>query len=93
MEAKYEMSTKPIQWQMVNGQSVMAGDITVTPQAQALSVRLPFVGFVWNRPVAVVVEQNGRSERIPIIDITRLVIVALTLASAIVTLLTWRKSS
>ena len=46
---------------------------TVTPISRVLSVRLPFAGFVWNRPYAVVVERGGRVERIPILDVTRMV--------------------
>ena len=51
---------------------VTVHDVTVTPQARALMVRLPKVGLVWNRPTAVLVEQNGQARRIPIVDITRI---------------------
>lgn len=52
---------------------VMAGGrVTVTPQAQRLVLRWRSVGFVWNRPVAMLVERNGRLERYPIRDVTRL---------------------
>ncbi len=53
------------------------GKLTVTPEAQALVLRLPFMGFVWNRPVAVVVEQDGRRERYAILDVTRVVVLAM----------------
>lgn len=36
------------QVQTVVGQPVIVGDITVTPQSQAIIVRLPIGGFVWN---------------------------------------------
>jgi hypothetical protein len=51
------------------------GDVTVTPQSQALAVRWPFGGFVWNRPVAILVERGGpRSvERMHVVDVTRMV--------------------
>ena len=64
-----------VQWQTVSGDPVTVGDVTVTPQSQALTVRLPFGGFVWNRPVAVVVEQGGAHtvERLPVVDVTRLI--------------------
>jgi hypothetical protein len=54
------------------GQPVTVGKITVTPQSQALIVRLPIGGFVWNRPKAVLVEQDGQVKRLPIRDVTRI---------------------
>ena len=64
-----------IQWQTVSGDSMTVGDVTVTPQSQALIVRWPFGGFVWNRPVAILVERDGSRivERMRVIDVTRLV--------------------
>lgn len=58
--------------QTTSGAPVTAGDVTVTPEAQALTVRFPNIGFVWNRPVAVLVERDGQTERIPILDVTRM---------------------
>lgn len=49
----------------------MRGAISVTPQSQALIIRWPFGRWVWNRPVAVLVEKNGGTQRIPIVDVTR----------------------
>ena len=64
-----------IQWQTVSGNSVAVGDVVVTPQSQALIVRWPVGGFVWNRPVAILVEQSltRRVECIPVVDVTRIV--------------------
>ncbi len=55
-----------IQVQTGVGQPVIAGDTIVTPQFQALIVRLPIGGFVWNRPTAILVEQGGQAKHIPI---------------------------
>jgi hypothetical protein len=55
------------------GQPVTVGDITITPQFQALVVRLPIGGFVWNRPTAILVEQDGETKRVPIRDSTRII--------------------
>jgi hypothetical protein len=68
-----------IQWRTVSGDPVTVGDVVVTPQSQALTVRWPFGGFVWNRPVAVLVERSEtrRVERIPVMDVTRIVQLAL----------------
>lgn len=49
----------------------------ITPQSQALTIRWPLGGFVWNRPVAVLVGEGEAQERIPIVDITLWVRVAL----------------
>lgn len=66
-----------IQWRTQMGDKTTIGDMTVTPQSQAFTLRLPFWGFVWNRPVAVLVEEGGRVERVPIVDVTRNTILAL----------------
>ncbi len=60
-----------------SAEPVTVDDITVTPQSQALVVRLPRGGLVWNRPTAVLVEQDGRVRRIPIVDVTRILQVGL----------------
>jgi hypothetical protein len=56
------------------------GDFTITPESQALTLRWPGGGFVWNRPVAVLVERAQETERIPIFDVTLLAGVALMAA-------------
>jgi hypothetical protein len=61
-----------IQWQTVSGEELAVGDVSLTPQSQALTIRWPKGGFVWNRPVAVLVERGGRTERISIVDVTRI---------------------
>jgi hypothetical protein len=71
-----------VQWRISAGNSIQVGDVTVTPLAQALVVRPPWQAgsdrrggaFIWNRPVAVLVERAGQSERLPIVDITRIVV-------------------
>jgi hypothetical protein len=83
------MNERFFQVKTINGESVTAGETTVTPQAQAVSLQLPFWGFVWNRPTAVLVEENGRTERIPIIDMTRLAILAAAGLGTAVAVLSW----
>jgi len=61
-----------IQWQTFSGEQVIVGDVTLTPQSQALTIRWRNGGFVWNRPVAVLVERRGQTERIPVVDVTRM---------------------
>jgi len=64
-----------IQWQTISGSSVTVGDVTVTPQSRALTVRWPFGGFVWNRPVAILVERDGPHfvECMRVVDVTRII--------------------
>ncbi len=59
------------------GSSTQIGAFQVTPQSQSISIHLPFGGFVYNRPVAVVVERDGTIDRIPIVDVTTLVLISL----------------
>jgi hypothetical protein len=56
---------------------VTVDDVTVTARSRALVVRLPRGGLVWNRPTAVLVEQDGQARRIPIVDLTRILQVGL----------------
>ena len=76
-----------ISFKTTSGDPQTIGDATITPQSQALIVRFPFGGFVWNRPVAVLVDRNGQTERIPIVDVTRIAqlsVLGLTLAFSII---------
>lgn len=61
-----------LQWRTETGQPVTVGAVTVTPVARGVVARLPVGAVVWNRPVAVLIEQDGRSRRVPLLDITRI---------------------
>lgn len=61
-----------IQWQTTLGKPISVGDVTLTPQSQALIVRWPNGGLVWNRPTAILVERQHQTQRIPIFDVTRI---------------------
>ena len=80
-----------IRLENTSAEPIVVGDTRLTPQAQALSVRFPFGGFVWNRPTAVLVESDDVTQRIPIVDVTRaaqIVLFGLVLTiSVIITLL------
>jgi hypothetical protein len=75
-----------ISWaQEASAEPVTVAGVTVTPRARALVVRVPWGGFVWNRPTAVMVEQAGGVRRVPIVDVTRILqlgLLGLGLASA-----------
>jgi hypothetical protein len=73
-----------IQWQTVAGSPTTIGETTVTPESSAVVVRFPGrwpTAFVWNRPVAVVVQRGDTSERIPIVDVTRMAQLGLLLGT------------
>ena len=66
-----------IRLENTSAEPIVVGDTRLTPQAQALSLRFPFGGFVWNRPIAVLVERDDSTQRIPIVNVTRVVQIAL----------------
>ena len=61
-----------VHWQTISGDRVKIGDVALSPQSKALTIRWPNGGLVWNRPVAVLVERDTGTERIPIVDVTRM---------------------
>ncbi len=81
-----------VAWETTFGDTVTAGDVSATPQSQALRVRCPFGGWVWNRPVGVLVERDGEEEYVPVVDLTRLVQLSLYgigLVCAVLGLVVW----
>jgi len=79
-----------IERKTTTGQTIVVGNVWATPEARVVSVRLPFGAFVWNRPSAVVVERGGRVERLPIVDVSRIALVALW-ACALAAFLAYRR--
>jgi hypothetical protein len=67
-----------VQWKTSLGKPIVIRDSTIIPQAKALVIKLPFFGFVWNRPVAILVERDGQQQRFPIFDVTRTAVLVLT---------------
>lgn len=67
-----------VQWKTSSGRPIVVGDSTIIPQAQAIVFKLPYFGFVWNRPVAILVERDGQRQRFPIFDATRAAILVLS---------------
>ena len=82
-----------VSWQTTWGDEVMVGDVTATPQSKALVIHAPFGGLVWNRPVAVLVERGERTERIPIVDVTRIVQLGLLALSVVFTVVIFMLSA
>jgi hypothetical protein len=69
------------------GVPIKVGKRTVMPQSQAITIRFPFGGFVWNRPTAVLVTEDNQTTTIPITDPTRLALWTLTGITMLVSLL------
>jgi hypothetical protein len=65
-------SERTIEWRSVTGATVMVGGRSVTLETKTLIVRLPFGGVAWTRPSAVIVEKEGKVERVPVHDVTRI---------------------
>lgn len=75
-----------LRWQRQAAPSISLDKRTITPHAASLTVRWPLGGFVWNTPVGVTVEEDGRRTEIPVTDYTRLVLLALAAVTLLVTL-------
>ncbi|MDM8529431.1 hypothetical protein QUF58_14650 [Anaerolineales bacterium HSG24] len=60
-----------IQWEAVSGTPLTHHNVTVTPQSEMVTLKLPFGGVVWKRPTGVLVEQDSNTETISIVDPTR----------------------
>lgn len=69
----------------------------ISLRSQFVQLRFPFLsgGFIWNRPAAVVVRaSNGEETSLPVVDVTRIILVTLTglgLAALLVSMLIKRK--
>jgi hypothetical protein len=58
-----------VEWQHHAGDTLTLGEVSLTPLSQALVLRTPVGGYVWNRPVAVLVEREGQEQRLPILNV------------------------
>lgn len=76
-------NSKKFSLQTKSGETVTVGDVAVTPQSQALAVRWPHGGWVWNRPLGLIVQRGEETERIPVLDITRITQLGLYSLSAL----------
>jgi len=56
---------------------IQAGEITVQPISQSVHWAGKWFGFVWNRPVAVQVDDGQASYQLPVRDLTRTALIIL----------------
>ncbi len=61
-----------IQQKTVQGTAVHTPNHTLIPESKTVSIRFPYGGFVWQRPTAVLIQENNQTRRIPITDVTRI---------------------
>ena len=59
-----------IQRRTDTGEPITIRGVTVVPQSQAIVVRLPFGGVLWNRPVGVLIKRGEETRRRPITDVS-----------------------
>lgn len=76
-----------IEWKTVQGTAVSTPHHTLIPESQALIIKFPYGGFVWQRPTAVLVQKGEQTQRYPITDVTRLATWSVLAASLLVTLI------
>lgn len=78
-----------IQLETKTGEPVTAQGVTVTPQAQVLTVSIPAVhgGIVWNRPTGVIVERDGQREEMPVVNVNRWLAIGLGILPAVAAIL------
>lgn len=76
-----------IQLKTVQGTAVTTPQHTLIPESQAIVVKFPFGGFVWQRPTAVLVQSGAQTQRHPIVDVTRLATLSVMAASLFIPLL------
>ena len=58
-----------IEWGEARGRPMTVGESKITPVARSLVARWPGGGSVWSGPAAVIVEREGRTERIPVANL------------------------
>ena len=86
------MGKKILVQQTSAGEPVKVDDLTVYPVARSYRIDFPAAkgGIVWNRPLAVIVEDaDGNRQILPVIDRTRQLQILIFAAGFLGTILTW----
>ena len=82
-----------VQYTTSSGRPIAYGNVVATPISRVLSIKLPYWCFVWNRPVALRIEEGESIRTLPIVDVTLMVqigLFSLSLASAFIALVARR---
>ena len=72
-----------------SGTPIQAGNITIQPVSQSVSWISQRFGFVWNRPSALIVESKDGTQKMPIIDLTRVAQLGLLTTGFLICALLW----
>ena len=75
------------------GAALSVQGLRVTPVGHRLSLEWPGGGLAWLRPVAVEVSGAGTERRLPIWDVTRMLVLALPAAGALAGLIVSRRAA
>ena len=75
---------RAIEWTHPAGNPVIVGDTTITPVARSLIARWPGGGAAWSGPAAILVERGEKTERIPVANLTRVILWGLRLGATAV---------
>ncbi len=75
------------------GAALSAQGLRVTPVGHRLSLEWPDGGLAWLRPVAVEVSGAGAERRVPVRDVTRMLVLALPAAGALAGLFVSRRAA
>ncbi|MGC9347090.1 MAG: hypothetical protein ACP5JG_03035 [Anaerolineae bacterium] len=73
----------------VASQPVLVGDTEVVPQSRVWEIRWPFGGWVWHRPVGLIVRRGSEVKRVPIPDVMRQVMVGMAALTLIALAFAW----
>ena len=76
-----------VEWKTMQGTAVATPHYTLIPESQAVVIKFPYGGFVWQRPTAVLVQNGDQTERHPVVDVTRLATWSILAASLLLPLL------
>ena len=80
-----------LQVQTQSGTPIELEDVTLQPVSQSVSWIQRTWGFVWNRPYALKVEEDGITRQIPIRDVTQIAFFALWGLTVLFSLMTlWK---
>lgn len=80
-----------VQWRTRLAPAWQVGALTIIPEARSLVVNMPNGAWVWNTPVALLVQDaDGHTQRIPIVDVTRGALLGLAAINVLLWLATIR---
>ena len=86
---RMEENKKLVDLVSYNGDPVQYGDTVITPVSQAMTVRLPFFDFTWNRPKEIHVQDGESESTIQHVNVTRAAQIAIFAFGAGIVILLW----